>query len=161
MAKWSVLLRGDTEVVEVVLRDEGGVRASKQCTDGQQILDLLYGWEQEYGCNAWLYFLIALQELRPVQLRKTLGAWATCLECKRNFRTLSVEASLRALELAKSAYRPAEITEARRQLERAERDAELFTKRTGAIDFGKVDDVVAKHLQLDALYGAWAEGRLN
>ncbi|MDQ7814765.1 MAG: hypothetical protein RDU25_03110 [Patescibacteria group bacterium] len=158
--KWSILLRGDSEVVEVVLRDIRGWRASKQCTDGAQVINLLCGWELFYSCPARLLFILALQGVRST-VADTLHDWADCLIGGQRFRLLSPDAVMNMMELARYPYRPRDIRDLKREIESDIRDAERHTECTGMIDYGQVDDIVAKRFQLDALYGAWAEGRIN
>ncbi len=158
--KWSILLRGDSEVAEVVLCDEHGRRASRQCTDGRQIITLLHGWEREYGCEAWLFFLIALDTVRP-PLCFTLLDWSERLLRGQRPRFLSPDAARRLLELARRPYRPRDIRDLKREIERDFQAAERYACETGMIDDDQVDAIAAKRLQLDGFYGAWAEGQLN
>ena len=73
---------------------------------------------------------------------------------------LSPEAASRLMELAKSPYRPPEILRLKEEIDASMRAAELRASITGSIDFEKVTRIVNMKLELDRLYGLWAEEKL-
>lgn len=66
-----------------------------------------------------------------------------------------------AMELAQSNYRPVVILNLKAEIEGDTRVAELRASVTGVVDEAAVVAIVEKRLQLDVLYGAWAEGKLE
>ena len=75
---------------------------------------------------------------------------------------LSLGATERLLQLAQSgATPPPEIIELKQQIEAETRVAEFHLTINGIIDMDEVDKIVKMKLQLDYLYGEWAEGRLG
>lgn len=51
---------------------------------------------------------------------------------------------------------PPDIAALKRQIEVETQIAELFTARTGAVDYNMVNSIVGLKLDLDALYAKWA-----
>ncbi len=74
---------------------------------------------------------------------------------------LSPEASLKALELAKSQYRPKAIIDLKNEIEGETRAAELALSVENVIGKARIEKIVRMKLQLDALYAAWAEGKIS
>jgi len=73
------------------------------------------------------------------------------------FKVLSPAAAMKALELAGKSYRPKEIVELKEAIENKTRLAELRASLTGTIDQELIHEIVAMKLELDRLYGEWAE----
>ena len=93
-------------------------------------------------------------------------------ECKMlvsesgTFRVLSVQAALELLRINRDLHEgtltfPSEILECKRALREATRNAELFLYRMRTVDYSMVDHVVNLKLELDRLYGQWAERRVE
>lgn len=77
-------------------------------------------------------------------------------------RILSRSAAMTAMRLGREVHSgkrklPPEIILKKKQIEAETLNAELFMVRVGAIDEGMVNRVVQLKLQLDVLYGNWAE----
>ena len=56
---------------------------------------------------------------------------------------------------------PPEIQTIKSRIKNATRNAELFMVRTGAVDENMVQEVVNLKLELDTLYGRWAESEVR
>lgn len=67
----------------------------------------------------------------------------------------------RVTRLALNEYRPPEIQQLKEAIEGEERAAEVRLAITGEVDAAVIDKIVGMRFQLDALYAAWAEGRLK
>ena len=76
-------------------------------------------------------------------------------------RILNKEVALRALELAKHEYRPAQILELKEQIEAETRVAQLKANTTGTPDPEDVKKIVRMKIELDNLYADWAEGKIE
>lgn len=74
---------------------------------------------------------------------------------------LSPEAALRVIELAGNSYRPKEIIALKDQIDGETRAAEVNASITGCVDMNRINKIVAMKLELDALYGEWAEGKIS
>ena len=75
---------------------------------------------------------------------------------------LPPEAALRLLDLAQSKTPPPrEITELKERIETATKAAEVASQKTGRINHIALKTIVQMKLELDALYGKWAQGELN
>lgn len=72
---------------------------------------------------------------------------------------LSSEATVRLMELAKQPYRPPEILKLKEEIEVSIRIAELKAS-AGPVDPKEIARIVNMKLELDRLYGLWAEGKL-
>jgi|GEM_PF-4378967 len=83
-------------------------------------------------------------------------------EAPKGWKFLSNAAAMRMLDLAdevhagKRSLTP-EIVEKKRQIAVATRNAYLFIVRTGTVDYSMIHAVTELRLQLDTLYGQWAE----
>lgn len=156
MGQWLMALRGDGHVVEVVLRDCCGWRASHACGHRHELAEWLDGWEQYYGCDTERLFKGALVQASR-EVTATLHAFGLF---GRGFRVLDPALTARIMELAKDPYRPKEILDLRERIEQETRAAEFRFANTGRIDEQQVQEIVGMKLTLDALYGSWAEGML-
>ena len=78
-----------------------------------------------------------------------------------SIRFLSPEAALRALELAKSSYRPKQIVELQERIAGETRRLQLRLDRGRSVDDEDVRAVVNMKLDLDGLYADWAEGKIS
>lgn len=77
-------------------------------------------------------------------------------------RYLSQQGFQNMLQLSKDRTPPpAEIQELRDRIEIATKAAEIRATSTGVIDEIAVQEIVHMKLQLDSLYGKWAEGELR
>ncbi len=76
-------------------------------------------------------------------------------------RFLSPEATLRLLGLAKSPYHPKVIVDLKNEIEAETRAGELAFSIEKVVDEKCIEKIVQMKLQLDALYGAWAEGKIS
>lgn len=76
------------------------------------------------------------------------------------FRFLSPKASLKLLELAKHPYRPSEILKLKEEIEASTKAAEFKALVVGSVDPEEIARIVNMKLELDRLYGLWAEGKL-
>ncbi len=77
------------------------------------------------------------------------------------FRTLDPASIERLIKLSENPYRPPAILALQEEIEAATRVGVLRTTVTGKIDMEEVQRIVAMKLQLDGLYGAWAEGKIE
>ncbi len=75
-----------------------------------------------------------------------------------DFVVASKEEVARAMELAKSSYRPKEILELQQEIEGETRAAEIFAAVTGKADPAKIQQIVEMKLKLDGLYSKWLAG---
>lgn len=74
---------------------------------------------------------------------------------------LSPKEALRAIELARSPYRPKEILELKEQIDAEVRAGELRASVTGVIGEELVQKIVEMKLRLDGLYADWVQGKLS
>jgi len=75
-----------------------------------------------------------------------------------SFRILDPKAALKLLELARQRVKPPEeILELKRQIEEETRIAEFDLSSTRVINQQAVEKIVEMKLNLDTLYGLWAE----
>ncbi len=75
-------------------------------------------------------------------------------------RFLSPEAVENGIRLAKNPYRPKQILELKAQIETETKIAELQAS-VGPTPEGLLHNIVSMKLQLDNLYGEWAEGKIE
>ncbi len=160
--RFRMVVRGDARAqeIECVLRDVGGVRASRVCADAQEVGALLSGWIQAYRCNIHALFADALERVSPEIAGPLYEQLIECAPRKR-FRTLSPEAVNNLLELAGYAYRPREIRELQKEIAGDTRAAAFRLENGGEMDPSNLNDIVEKKLDLDALCGQWAEGKIQ
>jgi hypothetical protein len=156
--RWTIVLRGDENVVEVVLNDKDGLRASKHCSDGQEMEACLAGWNRYYGCDVSSLFASAMDRTPPEVVR-TIVEWAPRMPSR--FRFLSPEEAMRLLELGKGSYRPQPIRDLQKQIAAETRAAEFVAVNTGVIEPERVRQIDERKLDLDRLCGAWAEGGIS
>lgn len=76
-------------------------------------------------------------------------------------RFLSPEAARRMCELGNKPYRPKEIRELQEQIEAETRVAELKHSATGVVNPKAIQKIVQMKVDLDNLYGDWAEGKID
>lgn len=157
---FELITRGTGNVVELVLRDEGGQWAARACEGGFDVTKVLSGWSHHYGCDADYLFLSALERTDP-ELVTLLRRWSVVSSGTQVHRFVSPEGVKRMMTLAPHSYRPREILDLKRQIAEETRLAEFFFASTGVIDYERVRQIVGMKLQLDGLYGAWAEGNIN
>lgn len=78
-----------------------------------------------------------------------------------SIRVLSPEATLRALELAQSSYRPRQIVELQERIDGDTRRLQLRLDCGQSVDDEDARAVVQMKLELDGLYADWAEGKIS
>ncbi len=76
-------------------------------------------------------------------------------------RILSSEAVSRILELRKKPYRPPEILKLKADIEIKTNVIQERAETTGLIHPEDIKEVARMKLELDCLYGLWAEGKLG
>lgn len=74
---------------------------------------------------------------------------------------LSPDQFTRLQSLASGSYRPREIRELKAKIEAETRAAEVNAISTGQVDRERVQKIVKMKLELDGLYCAWIEGKLD
>ncbi len=74
---------------------------------------------------------------------------------------LSPEAVERMFKLAESSYRPPQIVKLKEEIEGEIRVANSNALVTGSIDLERVQKIVGMKLNLDHLFGLWAEGKIE
>ncbi len=78
-----------------------------------------------------------------------------------SIRILSPEATMRALELAKSSYRPKQIVDLKERIAGETRRLQLRLDCGQSVDDEDARAVVQMKLELDGLYADWAEGKIS
>jgi len=76
-------------------------------------------------------------------------------------RVISIEGLERAMKQVELLYRPPQILELKERIDGEIRAAGVRASVTGVIDDAQVQQIVGLKLELDGLYGAWAEGELR
>ncbi len=74
---------------------------------------------------------------------------------------LNPDAVKRLMALAGQSYRPKQILELKALIDAETKAMELHYSISEEIDKNQVDKIVEMKLQLDCLYGAWAEGKIE
>lgn len=151
---------GSTGVIELVLRDQGGHRAVRACTGGYDVTKVLSGWSRHFGCDADMLLIDSLAMTDP-ELVALLRRWSVVSSGTRVHRFVSPEGVQRMMALAPHPYRPQEILVLKRRIAEETRVAEFFFASTGVIDHERIRQIVAMKLELDGLYGRWAEGDIQ
>ena len=76
-------------------------------------------------------------------------------------KILSPEAVQRAIDLASKPYRPPQIIKLKEDIESRTKALELKSSVSGEIGQLEITEIVKLKLELDRLYGLWAEGKLE
>lgn len=160
MGNTEILVRGDAFGIEIVLRDQKGTRASRECRDGHEVMCLLDGWSRAYDLDTDVLFIAALETASP-EVRALTRDWCIEPSGQRLHRFMSPKGIERMMELAEHSYRPREILDLKRKIAGAREAAEAYARMTGVIDFAAIEEVVGMRRHLDRLYGAWVEGQID
>ncbi len=153
-----MILRGSREVVEVVLKDQHGIRASKHCSDPTEIENVLDSWRSNYACDVTRLFDMAMRSA-PLDTFFLLQAWMP--RTTRQPRFMSPEAALNLLNLAGDSYRPQEILDLNEAIEAEKRAALFAASAKGVFDPDRINKIVRMMREKDGLYGDWGEGILR
>lgn len=153
----SALQRG---AVHLILRDQNGHRAVRECRNGPEVDDLLIGWANMYRCDTDELLLQALDHASPA-VTQLFNEWARSMTTRSSPHIISPEGVRRMMQLAERPYRPREILDLKRWIGAETRATVLAAGITGAVDYGRILDIVGHRLELDRLYGDWAEGRID
>lgn len=151
---------GDPRAVHLILRDQNGRRAVRECRNGQEVVELLDGWARSYRCDAGELLLQALDRASPAVLQLFHG-WARWMTRRSSFRFMSREGVERLMLLAEGPYRPREILDLKRWIGAETRATVLAAGITGVVDYGRIQDIVEMKLELDRRYGLWAEDEID
>jgi hypothetical protein len=121
------------------------------------VVEIVTGWQQQYGCEANILFGDAIHEASDA-VRQTLEDWLVPLVKERRFTTMSPEATVRFFDLAGKPYRPEPIRRISEEIEAETRVAEVRALAMGQIDEQQIHEIVDKKLLRDGLYCDWANG---
>lgn len=155
-SQWSIQLSGTHGVVEIVLNDREGRRASRTVHDGRGVVEIVTGWQQQYDCEANILFGDAIPEASE-EVQQTLSDWLVPL-IKKQHRFASPAAMKRVLDLTGNSYRPEPIRRISEEIDAETRVAEVRALATGQIDEQQIHEIVDKKLRRDGLYCDWANG---
>jgi hypothetical protein len=155
-----ISLRGGQGTVEVILKDREGTRASRECSNLDEIVHLLSGWEHQYGCDTYILYINALQSASE-EVYTLIESQVAESIFYHWLKPLDAEIVKRILVLGASAYRPPEIRELKDKIKNETRLAEFMLANTGQVSEEHINHIVQLKLNLDATYASWAENELN
>lgn len=144
----------------LVLRDDGGIRASRECTDSYELIELLEGWQQEHPSEDISEIMNRSVESTPPHISEIVNAWLA-RGTRPDMEFLSPEEAQNLLRLLGGPSRPKEIQDLRQKIRADTAMAEVRSRKTGVMDMEQVAHIVEQKLRLDGLLTDWAKGRLS
>lgn len=157
--KWSMKLRGNHEVAELVLCDQDGERATRVVRGINQLDALLMGWEHQYGCDTVLMHMAAMQQADPI-VRIVIERWSANDSKHPGWHILTPSETQRVFELADKP-RPASIRALRRQMDFQVEMVRTIASVTGTVDPSTIAQIVAMRLEIDGQYLRWIRGEIH
>ncbi len=156
---FEILTQGDVKIpeVELILRDEDGIWASRCCAGDYDIARVLSGWSVHYPCDVHHLFSVTLTAETKVAC--LVKSWMTRPQQKAYF--LSPEEARRLIELTAHPYRPRELRELRHEIHAGIRAATMRTEATGVLDHAQMDRVIELMRQRDVVATNWARGLID
>lgn len=159
---FQIKFRGDgvSPSTMLVLRDDGGIRASRECRNFNEVDEVLLGWIREFSLSADIEELLdrALEEADPAVF---CALQQLSTESTERAQFLTPEEVKRLLRLLGDPYRPSEILLCEREITAKTLLAETVLQMSGHVDLTLMEAIVALRLERDRLYGRWATGEIG